>query len=85
MLAAKPGEDLPRRLRATGLDVRQSLLNPFDGFDPIQQRLVGCRILDHEFGFAVDGQDKGEPGLPEPIEQIDRFALELTERPNVVG
>jgi len=41
------------------------------------------RVLDHQLGLAVDGQ--GVPGLSEATEQIDRIALELTERPNVVG
>jgi hypothetical protein len=85
MLAAQPREDLPRRLGAASFHVRQSLLNSFDGFDPIEQRLVGRRILDHQLGFAIDGQDKRVPGLPEAIAQVDRIALELTERPNVVG
>jgi hypothetical protein len=81
MLAAQPREDLPRRFGAASFHVRQSLLNPFDSFDPIEQRLVGRRILDHEFSLAVDGQDKRMSGLSEAIEQIGGIALEFAKRP----
>ena len=40
MLAAQPIEHLPCRLGAPGLHVRKSVLNPFDGFDAVEQRLV---------------------------------------------
>jgi hypothetical protein len=85
MLAAQPIEHLARRLGAAGLHIRQALLNAFDGFDSIEQRLVGRRILDHELGLAVDGQDKGVSSLPEALEQVHRIAFELTERTNVVS
>jgi hypothetical protein len=85
MLAAQPTEDVPRRLCAAGLHVSQSLLNPFDGFDSVEEGLVGRRILDDEFGLAVDGQNEGVPGPSDAIEEIDGIAFELAERPNVIG
>jgi hypothetical protein len=82
---AQPREDLPRRFGAASFHVRQSLLNPFDGFDPIEQRLVGRRILDHEFSLAVDGQHKRVSGRPQTVQQVNRVAFEVTERTDVVG
>jgi hypothetical protein len=60
-------------------------VNPFDSFDAIEQRLVGRGILNYQLGLAVNGQDQRVPGLSEAAEQIEGIALELTERPNVVG
>src|SRR5262245_43618913 len=85
MLAAEPREHLPRRLGAARLHVRQTMLNPFDRLDAVEERLVGLGILHDQLGLAVDGQDKRVSGLPEPIQQVDGIALELTERTNVVG
>jgi len=85
MLAAQPIEHLARRLGAAGLGVREALLNALDRFDSIEERLVSCRILDDQLSLAVDRQDQRVPGLSEAFEQIDGIALELTERPNVVG
>src|SRR3989442_145368 len=56
MLAAQPSKYLPCRLGAAGLHVRQTPLNPFDGFDAVEERLVGLSILHDHFGLAVDGQ-----------------------------
>jgi hypothetical protein len=36
--------------------------------------VVGRRILDHQLGLAVDGQDQGVPGLSEAVEQIFPWA-----------
>jgi len=85
MLATQPIEHLPRGLGATGFDVGQAALNALDGLDSIQQRLVGLRILYDQFRLPVDGQNQGMTCLSETIQQIDRVALEVTERPNVVG
>jgi hypothetical protein len=79
MLPAQPGEHLPRRFRAARLHIREPPLNPFDRLDAVEQGLVGRRILDHELGLAVDGQDKGVSGLSEAIEQVEGIAFELTE------
>jgi hypothetical protein len=68
MLAAQPRKDLLSRLGAACLYVCQALLNAFDGFDSIEQRLVGRRILDHQFGLTVDGQDQRVRGLSEAVE-----------------
>jgi hypothetical protein len=35
--------------------------NPFDRFDPVKQRLVRRRVLNHETGLAVDRQSDGVP------------------------
>src|SRR5262245_21529444 len=78
MLAAQAIEHLPRGFGAPGLHVRQAFLNPFDGFDAIEQRLVGRRILNNQLGLAVDRQDQRVPGLSKAAEQIDGIALELT-------
>jgi len=80
MLAAQPIEHLPSGLRATGFDVGQAALNTLDGLNSIQQRLVGLRVLHHQLRLPVDGQDQGMTRLPKTIEQLDRVALEVTER-----
>ena len=51
----------------------------------IQQSLVGSRVLNDDFGLPVDGQDQGMAGLAQTIEQLDRVALEVARRSNVVG
>jgi hypothetical protein len=85
MLATQPIEHLPRGLGTTGFDIGQAALNALDGLDSIHERLVGLRILYDQFRLPVDGQHQGMTCLSETIQQIDRVALEVTERPNVVG
>jgi hypothetical protein len=68
MLAPQASEGLPRRSGAAGLHVGQPSLDPFDGFNAIQQRLIGFRVLDDELRFPVDGQDQGMSRLPQAIE-----------------
>jgi hypothetical protein len=63
MFAAQPTEHLPRRLGAAGLHVREALLNALDGFDSIEQRPVGRRILNYQLGLAVDGQDQSHDDI----------------------
>src|SRR5690242_9875752 len=85
MLAAEPGEHLPRWFRATCLYVGQSALNPFDRLDAVEQGLVSLRVLHHQLRLAVDRQNEGMAGLPKAIQEIDRVALEVAERTDVVG
>jgi hypothetical protein len=80
MLPAQPSEDMPRRLGSASSRVRQSLLNPLDGLDSVEQRLVGPGILNHQLCLAVDRQHKGMSGLAEAVQEVDRVALEVTER-----
>src|SRR5215218_5101522 len=82
MLAAQPIEHLPCGLRATSFHIGQPALNPLDRLDAVEQSLVGLRVLHDELRFPVDGQDQGMAGLPKTIEQLDRVAFEVAERPN---
>jgi len=85
MLAAQPIEHLPCGLRATSFHIGQPALNSLDRLDAVEQSLVGLRVLHDELRFPVDGQDQGMASLPKTIEQLDRVAFEVAERPNIVG
>src|SRR5262245_39638727 len=85
MLPAQPVKHLPRRLRAAGLYIRQSPLYAFDRLDAIKQGLVGLGILHDQLRLAIDRQHKGVPGLPQAVQQIDRVALEVAERADIIG
>jgi hypothetical protein len=85
MLTPQSIEHLPRWLRAADFHIRQPALNPFDGLDAVEQRLVSRRVLHHQLRFSIYGQDERMSGLAKAIEQLDGVALEITERANVVG
>src|SRR3972149_12019457 len=85
MLPAEPGEHLLCRFRAAGLHIRQSPLNAFDRFDAVEQRLIGLGVLHDTLRLAIDRQNEGMPGLSEAVQEVDRVALEVTERTDVVS
>jgi hypothetical protein len=80
MLAAQLREDLPRRLRAPALHIREPSSNLFDRFDAVKQRLVRWRVLDHEGVLAVDRQDDGPPRLSQVINHVTCPTLKLAQR-----
>ena len=51
----------------------------------VEQRLIGLGVLHDQLRLAIDRQNKGMPGLSKAVQEIDRVALEVTERPNIVG
>ena len=79
MLTPQSIEHLPRRLRAAGFHIRQPALNPLDGFDAVEERLVGRRVLHHQLGSSVHRQDERMSGLAKAIEQFDGITVEITE------
>jgi hypothetical protein len=85
MLPTEAGEHLPRRLRATRLDIGQTTLDPFDGLNPVEQRLVRPCVLHDQPGLPIDRQHQGMAGHPEAVQEVGRVALEVTERSDVVG
>jgi len=83
MLPAKPGKHLPRRLRAAGLHVRQSLSKRFNRFDPVKQRLVRRRVLNYKVSLVVDRQNDWASRLPDSSNHVTCTALELAQGYNV--
>ena len=68
MLPAQPIEHIARRLGPAGLHVSESTLQRLHRLDPIEQVLVGFRILNDDLRAPVDRQDERMSGALEAIE-----------------
>src|SRR5262249_26594309 len=65
--------------------IRQSSLYAFDRLYTVEQSLVRLGVLHDQLRLAVDGQHQGVSRLPEAVQQVNRVALEVAERTDVVG
>ena len=63
MFATQPLKHLPRRLRAARLYVRQTAVNPNDGFHAIKECLVRLCALHHQLGLPRYREHEGVAGL----------------------
>src|SRR5262245_42786654 len=88
VLLTQAFESLDGWLRAASLDVCPAFaqeLHHLGLLGQLQEALIAGRVLNHQFGFPVDGQDYRLPALLHPGHELRRLAFEVTQRTNILG
>jgi hypothetical protein len=84
----EPLLELIERQALSALDRRQALANGeqrIRSLGPLQEPLVGLRVLDHHGGLAVDGQELGPTRPAQALDHLAVLPQELGEGSDVLG
>src|ERR1019366_2469574 len=87
MLRSKLFFEFPQGRDSPSFHIRQPAPYPFDRLQfihPVQQFLIGSRILDHQFRLPVDSQDQRMAAASHLLQELARVPLEFAQRMNVI-